>query len=447
MPEVHAEVTADADPARHAIASIHVRRLHGTFDYDLDLACQGAASEPKDALGLTAVNASRLTLLHGRNGTGKTSLATLLFHGLSADPRRDHRRTIHDTRFREFRVTFFNGDAVAYRRSDEAIAGPYTVETSIAGAVNQWRDEGGRPEPDRGEAEPLQALGALALHPTLLGESRACVSDLFEPAQDAQEHMLLAGLRGSTVEQIAGERRDAELERALDLVRDYLSKLVYQGTRQGTKHIHGMYLDAIDAIVAHAGPTDGPRKTTVPRLRQQVVAMGERVGEFISYGLSPEFPQQELLALLADAQDRHGPALEYLLAPYFEGFTQRLAALEPSLRAISTFVTTVNSFVEGKTFTFSTSSGSRIIDDETGEALAPTKLSSGEKQILLLLATLVAMRDSTALFIVDEPELSLDPEWQRMLAPTLLAVTQGSGMQLVAVTRSREMISPYLDGG
>src|SRR5258708_5332426 len=75
-----------------------------------------------------AVNEDRLTLLYGNNGTGKTSLLRLIFHGLSAAQRRGHRTALLQTRFQSFSVRLTNGAQVAYTRPEGRFDGPFRAQ-------------------------------------------------------------------------------------------------------------------------------------------------------------------------------------------------------------------------------------------------------------------------------------------------------------------------------
>lgn len=83
------------------------------------------------------------------------------------------------------------------------------------------------------------------------------------------------------------------------------------------------------------------------------------------------------------------------------------------------------------------------MDESTGQPLDPTVLSSGEKQVVLMFSDITALQGQARLFIIDEPELSLNPDWQRALMPRLLEVTEQSGMQLIAATHSIEIMARY----
>ena len=75
----------------------------------------------------------------------------------------------------------------------------------------------------------------------------------------------------------------------------------------------------------------------------------------------------------------------------------------------------------------------------TNEAIASEKLSAGEKQMLSFLSY-NSFSDNAIIFI-DEPELSLHVDWQRLLLPTLL--DQSTGNQFFIATHSPFIFSRY----
>ena len=80
-------------------------------------------------------------------------------------------------------------------------------------------------------------------------------------------------------------------------------------------------------------------------------------------------------------------------------------------------------------------------ENEENEAIASDKLSAGEKQMLSFLCY-NTFSEKTAIFI-DEPELSLHVDWQRLLLPTLLE--QGTDNQFFIATHSPFIYSKYPD--
>ena len=73
------------------------------------------------------------------------------------------------------------------------------------------------------------------------------------------------------------------------------------------------------------------------------------------------------------------------------------------------------------------------------------KLSSGEKQLILLLSNTILARDQSGIFIIDEPELSLNVKWQRTLVGALLRCAEGSRIQYLLASHSLELITLHKD--
>lgn len=133
---------------------------------------------------------------------------------------------------------------------------------------------------------------------------------------------------------------------------------------------------------------------------------------------------------------------EEIISPYLEAQEARLNALEETEKLVRTLVEQVNGFLQTKRLVFHLSRGMQVVSSEGLEQeLSPHQLSSGERQILLLLSNTILARGNTRLFLIDEPELSLNVKWQRRLTSALLACTEGSGMQFVVATHSVEVIT------
>lgn len=74
---------------------------------------------------------------------------------------------------------------------------------------------------------------------------------------------------------------------------------------------------------------------------------------------------------------------------------------------------------------------------ENGEEVAWTEFSKGEKTLLALLLIVHLYKDK-AIFLFDEPDLSLHMEWQRMLLPALVKLAPNS--QFIISTHSPFMV-------
>lgn len=108
---------------------------------------------------------------------------------------------------------------------------------------------------------------------------------------------------------------------------------------------------------------------------------------------------------------------------------------------IDLFVDTVNSFFEDKLARLGSSdeSGLEILKDASPIPFA--QLSSGEKQLFILLTETLLQNQQSSVFIADEPELSLHIEWQRQLVTAIRRLNPRS--QLIAATHSPEIAGPW----
>jgi predicted ATPase len=75
--------------------------------------------------------------------------------------------------------------------------------------------------------------------------------------------------------------------------------------------------------------------------------------------------------------------------------------------------------------------------------LTPQMLSSGEKQLLILLSETLLQREQPAVFIADEPELSLHVLWQEKLVGSLRSLNPSA--QIIAATHSPDIVGPLAD--
>jgi predicted ATP-dependent endonuclease of OLD family len=65
--------------------------------------------------------------------------------------------------------------------------------------------------------------------------------------------------------------------------------------------------------------------------------------------------------------------------------------------------------------------------------------------LFLLLCNTLLARKHASLFLIDEPELSLNIKWQRKLVQAILDNTEGTSVQFLMATHSMELISQHND--
>lgn len=106
---------------------------------------------------------------------------------------------------------------------------------------------------------------------------------------------------------------------------------------------------------------------------------------------------------------------------------------------ISLFITILTEFIPDKRF--SLVAGELLAMSESGESIPIDRLSSGEKQLLILLIEALLQKSKPYVYLADEPELSLHIEWQRSILPAIRRLNPYA--QIVAATHSPEVASKF----
>lgn len=79
-----------------------------------------------------------------------------------------------------------------------------------------------------------------------------------------------------------------------------------------------------------------------------------------------------------------------------------------------------------------------ILFEQDGDILTPYKLSSGEKQMLVILLTVLVQDNAHCALFMDEPEISLHIEWQQRLITLIRSLNPN--VQIILTTHSPALI-------
>ncbi len=113
---------------------------------------------------------------------------------------------------------------------------------------------------------------------------------------------------------------------------------------------------------------------------------------------------------------------------------------------IDNLIKIINSFFHNKFISFDINSGLEIrLTANNNEKLTPNMLSSGEKHLLLLFLTAISASEKPSIFIIDEPEISLNIKWQRKLISSLLKCAGNNLVQYIIATHSIQTLVNHPD--
>lgn len=430
------------------ISRIEVRELFGRYTYQLSVPAAPTA------------DLSRVLVIYGDNGSGKTTILRLLFHLLSPSGRRGHRTFLARTPFRLFEVSFVGGLTIRASRPDEPLSGPYWLQIVVAGQISAQlyveTDETHRVPPtgtDDLDTFMDRVNTSVGLEVYYVGDDRTMESDTLPAVDDdirftPSRHE--SGVFRAEIERSLAHTREVfrqrhvfDLDETVDRATSWLREQVIGASNLGGESTNAIYAEVVRRLAKYSLVEDSSRDITIDDLRARLDDLGSRNERYQRYGLVPPLPETlavDLASATVDSRD----VLATVLVPFLDGLEARLDALASVQETIEAFTDNLNRFYTDKRVHFSLHTGIRI-EAAGGARLSPSQLSSGERQLLLLLTNTLYARERPALFIIDEPEISLNMKWQRQLVDSLITCTAGSATQFVLASHSFELISGVRD--
>ena len=107
------------------------------------------------------------------------------------------------------------------------------------------------------------------------------------------------------------------------------------------------------------------------------------------------------------------------------------------LKPVQTYLDILKSFATDKEFQLNPDHSGEILIKIGKTNLSLEQLSSGEKQLFILLTEALLQKGESFVFLADEPELSLHIEWQRKIVKSIRTLNQHS--QIILATHSPEV--------
>jgi energy-coupling factor transporter ATP-binding protein EcfA2 len=424
--------TGVAGPAFRRLRQIKIQGLFGYLDYLI----------PR----FVTPETDRFLILYGENGAGKTTILRLVFALLYPVSGSGQKGFLADSMFRSIEVVFDDGTTVSAKRIGSALIGSYTISIEENGARRDFAINVSR--------EGVVTMSSSPDIPALLVElANVCPPMSFLPDDRRFRSTAEPRVTRQTMEaDEEGVRRRKPREShhlsvgpVLERLNTWLRRRIIQASVIGEENAQSIYLRVVGEIAGVPGHYQYPENLSLRSLEQNIRSLAKRAEGFARYSLVSPVPYQRLFFSIEHAKSELAKeTITRVLQPYVSGIEARLKALDESKAIISTLVETVNDFLVHKRIDFSPQRG-LAFNTPNGDDLSPDLLSSGERQLLILLTNTILAWETGGIFLIDEPELSLNVTWQRKLVDALLRCSQHSKIQYIMASHSLEVVAQHLE--
>lgn len=430
---------------RYFIESFKITKLWGYHDIDLTFN-------------------NDVNILIGPNASGKTTILNLLHSILSANL-----RSVSDVNFdqAEIKLRSFKGRSERTIKVDTAngifSVGQKKFEIDMIAIANRKLPESQDPSEksfEKGSYIRGTAFRSFIIHTfrekmvieELYDELTALVPIVWLPVsrrlpvtEDEEESYTGTGPLESV---------DLRLDELLDDLSDYHSRLNAMLSESYRKFEHQalsviLYSeedDQLDSI-----PPSFPTQAEKEQLQRAFEAAG-LLDEQMRIRIDEHFAEVgKVLETIREIKDIDsdsglGDLLELLLIHRTHSMVGYARELEEDreriFKPLRDYEETVNSFLDGKSVKVDRR-GKLKIESSSLSVLNPHHLSSGEKQILILLTQALLRVDEPVVYIADEPELSLHVTWQEKLLESLVKL--GGQIQVIVATHSPDIAGKFTD--
>lgn len=433
-------------PPGALLKSVSVTDLFGKYSYErLDFLPRAA-------------NSSNVSVLIGDNGSGKTTLLRLIYASLSHEESAGLRTYIAKTPFRNLSIELASGERILIQK--QKLIGDFTLTILAPG-----REPAAYPlqvDPDASvrmstQEDPAvvhslhEALKSLDIDVLFIDHTRR-VRSTYQFLEDLRTNdnkleRVRTSRRYSSPDELSERLRldfeEFPLPQIVSALHDWFRVRAFRQGATGEQDASSVYLEVIKTL--------GRRKKPAPLEPQSAAQIAEELHElnsqtepYIRHGLLSRYPFAELVDLVKAANRSKIPQIQAVLAPFLTSIRRRIDALTIVQSLISVFEEELNRYFRDKVAGFHILGGLSITD--MNSVLSIEALSSGERQLVFLLSAALLSREGRSLILIDEPELSLNYKWQRLIASSLARVASGSNTQFVLASHSIEIISRHVDG-
>lgn len=169
------------------------------------------------------------------------------------------------------------------------------------------------------------------------------------------------------------------------------------------------------------------------KLRARLATLDTKTEELQTIGILDKTPDSPFRAASLSQMDSTQTRVMTL---YVEDTERKLQALEDLANRTRLLLDSVNGKFRNKRVRLDREDKSLAAEDRNGHQLPLDSLSSGEQHELVLHYDLLFRIPSNTVVLIDEPELSFHVEWQKKFLPDLTSIVELSDFDAVVATHS-----------
>lgn len=416
------------------ISKIEVRKLFGVYNYDL----QYTSGD---------VTYDNLMILYGDNGTGKSTILRMIYYLLSNKEKNGHKSELANIAFESFLISFTDGSYIkAFRKNDEFHwLGKYSIEYNINGKSDTFALQSNRDDErwfirlsgSNVEKQYYVLLDLLKNEDILFISDRRKELDGMEHTSIEEFDVISSRMRIRRV-----EKREEEVEHEIRLLQEWLINRALSASKKGEEGTSNIYAKLIEQFSVNHSTEENEKSLDDIKAELEVIA--KKAKPYVDMGFLNETDYKYLLQKIDKTQKSKIGVVQAILTPYIEMLNNKMMALNELMEILSYMLDSLSNYLHEKTISFSVADGFSIQHVKNGENVSFDGLSSGEKQLLILFSKVIRNSSKCSFIIIDEPEISLNIKWQRMLMNTLNFFVSDNHAQFIIATHSFEILSKHM---
>ena len=238
------------------------------------------------------------------------------------------------------------------------------------------------------------------------------------------------------------EKREEEVEHEIRLLQEWLINRALSASKKGEEGTSNIYAKLIEQFSVNHSIEENEK--SLDDIKTELKVIAKKAKPYVDMGFLNETDYKYLLQKIDNIQESKIDVVQAILTPYIETLNNKMMALNNLMEILSYMLESLSDYLHEKTISFSVADGFSIQHVKNGENVSFECLSSGEKQLLILFSKVIRNSSKCSFIIIDEPEISLNIKWQRMLMNTLNYFVSGNHAQFIIATHSFEILSKHV---